>query len=486
MTCCSTCRHAASFLKGDATETGHITDTMVKMALAHPEVHFRLKSGARTTLKAPPHRDRLERARAVLGERIGSQLVLAQDRVGGVAVTGLLAAPSLAQTTSRAVHLFVGRRPVRDRGLLHALSQGYGELIGKGRYPVAVLFIDVPDPDVDVNVHPQKLEVRFADAQTVYAAVRHAVRTAVADAPWVREPLDDQSSPVRMEAIASHAPPWPVAATRMGAGYARERARSFELSGGAREARQVAFPVLSPTASSPAVQHQVAEGSGPAAPAPWEPVPDVGASSDGSTRSPVSGFFSQLRYRGQLDLTYLMCERDGELVLIDQHAAHERVEFQRLLERHSARSPAVQRLLFPQTVELSPSQAAAATDCEQQLAAVGYELEPFDGAAGSSTFALRAVPAGLRTSDPVPVLVELLDQLADSGGATAVDDRIRALFATIACHSVVRAGDVLSPREVEALLSSMDQVDFRANCPHGRPVLLRISVAEIARRFGRT
>jgi DNA mismatch repair protein MutL len=191
-----------------------------------------------------------------------------------------------------------------------------------------------------------------------------------------------------------------------------------------------------------------------------------------------SEFFSGLRYLGQLDATYLVCERDGELVLVDQHAAHERVAFQKLRERWAARTVARQRLLFPQTVELG----RGAEEMVEALDAVGFEIEPF----GEGTFAMKAVPAELRDGeDPAALLRRLCAEL-EQGGSRAVEERLDAVFATLACHSVVRAGDALGPAEATSLLASLDAVDFRAHCPHGRPVLLRIRVDEIARRFGRT
>jgi DNA mismatch repair protein MutL len=198
--------------------------------------------------------------------------------------------------------------------------------------------------------------------------------------------------------------------------------------------------------------------------------------------TPVSApaYFSQLRYLGQLDRTFLVCEGDGEMVLIDQHAAHERVEFQRLRERADRHDVPVQRLLFPQTIDVSDAEAAVVADAADVLASVGYEVEPF----GGTTVAIKAVPAALR-HDPAVVLRELLADLADRDGSRAVEQHLDHVLATIACHSVVRAGDLLSPREAEALLGSMDGVDFRAHCPHGRPVLLRMAVSEIARRLGR-
>jgi len=466
------------FMKGQATESSHITDAVTKLALAHPDVHVRLVHGGRASVTAPAHSDRLERARVLLGPRLGRRLHRVAGSENGIEVEALLAAPELAQTTSRGTQMFVGRRPVRDRGLLHAIGMGYGELVPRGRFPVCVLFIDVPGEAVDVNVHPQKLEVRFSDAQAVYAAVRHIIARGVAGAPWLSEPVS-AAAPVRMHAIAQAAPPRRPPSGDLAGDYAERRARS--LWGRAREVAQVSFPLARPTAAAGAAP---ATAAVPAPAAPRAAAAAVGsapAASPAPAPAEAPGFFSHLCYLGQLDKTYLLCETDGELVLIDQHAAHERVAFQRLRERYQERDIPVQRLLFPRTLDLDPARAAVARESADQLAAVGFELEPF----GGDTFALKATPAGLRGADPESVLVELLDELAESGASRAVDERLDLVLATIACHSVVRAGDSLSAREAEALLRSMDEVDYSAHCPHGRPVLLRISVAEIARRFGR-
>ena len=170
------------------------------------------------------------------------------------------------------------------------------------------------------------------------------------------------------------------------------------------------------------------------------------------------------------------------MVLVDQHAAHERVEFQRLMERRQNRQDvATQRLLFPSTIDVTPAHVALAEEVAELFAQLGYEIEPF----GKAAIAIKAVPAGMRGGDPAQVLRELLDDWLEAGASRAVESRLENMLATIACHCAVRAGDRLSTHEVEALFHSMDQVDFRAHCPHGRPVLLRLSIDEIARRFGR-
>src|SRR5215510_14423721 len=172
------------FLKGEATEASHITELVVKLAMAYPRLHFRLKHNGRTALDAPPDRDGFARAQALLGPRVAARMVPVSGEESGVRVTAYLGAPELAQATARGVQLFLGRRPVRDRGLLHALAMGYGELIARGRYPVAIVLLDVPAGAVDVNVHPQKLEVRFSDPAAVAAAVRHVVQAGIAAARW--------------------------------------------------------------------------------------------------------------------------------------------------------------------------------------------------------------------------------------------------------------------------------------------------------------
>jgi DNA mismatch repair protein MutL len=451
------------FLKGEATEAAHVGDAVLRLAMTHPRIHLRLGQNGRQAIDAPAVGGGddlaagLERARVLLGPRLADRLHATSADDGGIRVTAYLGAPELAQTTARGVQLYVGRRFVRDRALLHAVTMGYGELVPRGRYPVAVVVIDVPAAAVDVNVHPQKLEVRFADAAAVTAAVRHAVRRGLAGSPWLGDAA--HGAPVRMHAVASAAPP-AQRAPDLVERYAATTTRAlFPLGGVARPAVQASMPAATPG--------RVAED-----PRRW---------ADQVRAATPTAYFGRLRYLGQLDRTYLVCEADGELVLIDQHAAHERVEFQRLRERSSRRDVPVQRLLLPHTVDLPPPQLAIVADAAEVLGAAGFEVEPFGGA----TVAIKAMPAGLR-HDPEVVLRELLADLVDRGGSRAVEERLDHLVATVACHSVVRAGDALSPREAEALLASMDGVDFRGHCPHGRPVLLRIGVPEIARRFGRT
>ena len=516
------------FLKGESTEASHITELVARLAMAYPQVHFRLRHNGRTVLEVPPDRDGFARARALLGPRVAARMIPVSGGEAGIRVSAYLGAPDLAQTTARGVQLFVGRRPVRDRGLLHAVAMGYGELVPRGRYPVAAVLLDVPAGAVDVNVHPQKTEVRFADMATVTAAVRHVVQSGVAAAPWRAE---SGAAPVHM--IASVAPPaLPFdghEATPLAQRYARDlgaRAGQATLTFGG--------PQSGPGASSPrAWVHQVRQAA--SAPAPTEeerreldrlsatlrvaarpgeagtfdrvdtalgqgaaatraaepsaprwgtdPGPtfdEALAAAARASEAAAIGYFGQLRYLGQLDLTYLVCEGDGELVLVDQHAAHERVELARLVTRHTARDVATQKMLFPTTFEATPSQLTLADRAASVLAQVGFEAEAF----GKSTIAIKAVPAGLHGGDPALLLRRLLDEWA-AEEAPSEEERVLRALAQIACHSVVRAGDRLTAGEVEALLRALDGVDLQAPTPHGRAMLLRLPISEIGRRFGR-
>jgi len=442
----------AKFGKSEATETANVSEAMLRLALAHPAVHLRLRVGGRVALDLPPHRDLGERVRAALARRGAGALHEAEGEEGGCRVRAFLAGPDESTNTTRNTFLFVGGRFVRDRNLLHALSLGYGPLLEKGRYPMAALFIDVPGPDVDINVHPQKLEVRFARAQEVYAAVRHVVGAAIARAPWLRtaddRPMRTFTQPPRAESAEGTAPqPRPV---RVGAGaMALPRSAQSALPLRARDADDAVGVVE----------------AGPAAAL--------------AARAP--GFFAGLNYVGQVHRTYLVCEAVQELILIDQHAAHERVAYARLRAAHARRQMPRQQLLFPIPIEVGEA-AAAALETDDVLGALGFEVSR----QGAGVIVLRAVPEPLKDADPKPLIRELLSDLAE--GTPLRDgelDRVDHLLATIACHSVVRAGDVLGRQEALALLNQLDGVDLSSHCPHGRPVLLRMPLGEIERRFGR-
>ncbi|HEY2903390.1 MAG TPA: DNA mismatch repair endonuclease MutL [Polyangia bacterium] len=465
------------FLKSEATETANISEAVLRLGLGHPSVHLRLRTGGRVVLDLPAHRDLGERVRAALARRGASVLHEASGDEGGCTVRAFLAGPEEASTTARSTFVFVGGRFVRDRSLLHALALGYGALLEKGRYPLATLFLEVPGQELDINVHPQKLEVRFARAQEVYAAVRHVVGAAVARAPWLAE----ASRAVRVFTL----PPRPSLRDEDADG-----GRAFRAGGAGVTLGRTAQGALPLRARVPDRDDGfIGRGVGENLDASLPRFADGGRMGPAPVVAPL-GFFSLLSYVGQLHRTYLVCEGEGELILIDQHAAHERVAFDRLRAAQARREVRRQRLLFPLPVEVDDLSAATAADAGL-LEALGFEIEApardagAAVAAGKTTILVRAVPEALKDADPKPLLRDVLAQLVEGGAATSAAERIDHALATMACHSVVRAGDVLGRPQVLALLAQLDSVDLRSHCPHGRPVLLRMPMTEIERRFGR-
>ncbi|HSS38514.1 MAG TPA: DNA mismatch repair endonuclease MutL, partial [Polyangia bacterium] len=351
------------FLKAEATETANVSEAMLRLGLAHPAVHLRLRVSGRVALDLPVHQDLPERVRAALARRGATALHEAAGDEGGTRVRAFLAGPDEVSTTARSTFLFVGGRFVRDRSLLHALALGYGPLLEKGRYPLAALFLDLPGQEVDVNVHPQKLEVRFARAQEVYAAARHVIGAAIARAPWL--PSGDRARPLHAftQPPREVRAPWP--------------------SGTAEVSERPAGLGFAPRAQG-ALTLRVKEvdddlHAGPA-----------GAPATTDTR----GFFGGLEYVGQVHRTYLVCQAADALVLVDQHAAHERVVYGRLKAAHAHRQIPRQRLLFPIPVEVGETAAAVAGD--GALEGLGFELEP----AGPGVVLLRALPEPLKDADP--------------------------------------------------------------------------------------
>jgi DNA mismatch repair protein MutL len=453
----------AKFLKSESTEEANIYEAVLRLGIAHPEVHLRLRVKGALRLDLPPHRDLGQRVRAALARRGAGALHEATGEEGGVRVRAFLADPDAATTTARNTYLFVhGRGPhgrsngraVRDRALLHAVAQAYGPLLEKGRYPLAAVFLDVAGGELDVNVHPQKLEVRFARPQEVYAAVRHVLGAALARAPWLETG----------GAAASRAQPL--------------RAFTLPPSRGARvwsaPSPQAALPLRARDAAADAVDLDAL------APRGVDAGPEAPAGS--FTPAGATPFFAGLSYIGQLHRTYLVCESAGELILVDQHAAHERVAYGRLVAAHGRREVQRQRLLFPLPIEVDEAAAAVVEGAGQAtLDALGFEIER----AGARTVRVRAVPEMLKDADPKPLLRDVLAELAEGTPTAETLEGVDRVLATMACHSVVRAGDVLGRSEAVGLLAQLDGVDLRSHCPHGRPVMLRLPLGEIERRFGR-
>ncbi len=439
------------FMRAPAAEAGHVTEAVVRLALARADVSFTLRSGGRLVLGARGGEPLAERAAQALGRDAHRHLVAVDAERGGVRVRGVVCSPDHSEATARGLYLFVNGRWIRDRSAAHAVLRAFAGSLPAGRHPAGIVFVELPHGRVDVNVHPQKHEVRFADPREVQDAIVHAIAGALRTAPWLGR-------------ATAHAPGAPPAADA-------PPVAAEDAAGVLAWARALRPP----------------EGSGAALPLPpWgdgatAALALAGVPTEAAAPRP-SGYFASLRYLGQHARTYLLCEAPGgALVVVDQHASHERLQFHRLREAFQTRSLPVQPFLLPQMVTVPPAAARALEGGLAELARVGLDVEPF----GGDAFAVKGAPAALGGVDLGALLGDLAGQLAEVERASAVDDAFHDLLATMACHSAVRANEEMSVQEARALLDALDGIDFKARCPHGRPVVFELPLAELERRVGR-
>jgi DNA mismatch repair protein MutL len=438
------------FLKTVATEWGHTADWLARTALACPEVHFDVCRDDRPAIAWPATRDPLDRIAAVVSDDDAAAFVAVEREEGGARVSGFVSRPDRHRATLGGIYLFVNRRPVRDRLLQHALVEVYRDLLPRGRFPAAVLFVDVAPDTVDVNVHPAKWEVRFDDPRAVHRLLRHAVQGAIEQRSWVT-PAARPDTPASGWSPQVRERPEGTVGTSATAG-----GQGDWVFAGVSEAREA-----------------------PAGDADAEPTPAAGA---GAVR------LGDLRLLGQLLATYLLLEWKDGLLLVDQHAAHERVLFERLRAEWIDRGVESQGLLVPQTVRLDPAAASALAGAGEAVSRLGFDLEEF----GDGTLAVRAVPALLGNREPGSLVRSLADELVAAGSAAGALrrgskalDAADQVFARLACHAARRKGDVLEPVEQQALLDAVDAIPWAPNCPHGRPVIVPFERAEIERRSSR-
>ncbi len=445
------------FLKQERTELHHATDGLTRLALGRPDLRLTLTHHKRRLLDLPPHRTVAERLRVVKGDRLGPLLEF-REEMDGIGVAGVVALPGTELPRSAASLLYVNGRPVRDRLVGHAIHQAHETLVMRHRTPFVLLFLEVGAGEVDVNVHPAKAEVRFREPGRIHNIVAAVLRDCLTG--WGREVEGEiVSSPpsdatVRVPPALGHGggPP-PVAG---------EHRRDYRPTLEAWRGNAVAAPAAP---SAPAEEGAPADPLAPEAPGPF-----------------ASLFERKLTPLGQLHRTYLLAEDREGLLLVDQHAAHERILYHRLKQQHERGRAEVQGLLFPETVELDAAEAVLLEDHLDAFRAAGLDIDPF----GDRTFTVRATPALMKGVDLAGYLKRALVELARLEGEgsppSAVADQL--LF-TMACRSAVRAGDYLPPQEIEALLADLRDAPLPFTCEHGRPTLIRISKGEIERRFKR-
>jgi DNA mismatch repair protein MutL len=526
------------FLRSEATESFHLTNLVTHYALAHPEIAFTLTNNGREVLRVTPAKDLRERAYQVFGaEFLDNLLPLGGDRSTVARVSGFVSAPRDRRTSRDAQYLFVNGRFVRDRLISRALSEGYRAVLPHGVYPAALLFVEIPLEEVDVNVHPAKTEVRFRRAAAVADAVREAVRSALASAGYVRadsqqqattSPSDqmieqstpeglsqtgtqiategDNSSPlVRVGDLHELARPATAAAVsqpRMDFPstaiqeepdfVGRLEAVTSVKSDTARDLEAIMRESIAEGAETANVEAQLDTGTAGVPPAALGSIPTFREpspsslpplnSADKFTREvSVESLSHDIRPLGQLDESFIIATDNEGLLLIDQHVAHERVLFDKYRALESARAPESQHLLIPETFDLTPAQTAVFDALAPELENYGFELMRLSG----RTVAIKAAPADLPAGEARNMLAELLETVDAEKKGSARETLRDDIAASLACHAAIKVNMPLTQEKMRWLIDRLLKTSSPTTCPHGRPVILRLATRDILKGFHR-
>ncbi|HYO26578.1 MAG TPA: DNA mismatch repair endonuclease MutL [Lacipirellulaceae bacterium] len=463
------------FLRTTQTEMGHLTEAVARLALAHPQVHFTLAHGGRTLYELPPAAMN-ERVAALLGAEVAEGLIEIDSQEGDIRLHGFVANPTQSRPNNRLQYLFLNGRFIRDRSLQHALGEAYRGLLLTGRYPICFLHLSLPPAAVDVNVHPTKLEVRFQDGGRVYRHLLGALRTKFLSTDLVaRGALPHAASGSGDDELAAAAPMtsdlWEWAKRQLGPA---DSGGGFQQSDPMASAGGLTLHRVDPWIPAPKPR--------PPVPASPQRAPEPDQSGGASSGVPASGgpHFAGARAL-QIHNRYLVTETADGLEVIDQHALHERILYETLRERVLAGAVESQRLLVPEPVDLSASEAAAALEHSGLLARLGVEVEPF----GGETVLVSAYPAMLANFAPAEVLRGLVEQLLAGGKRPETRDLLDELLHMTACKAAVKYGDRLTPEEIDALLDHRSLARDHHHCPHGRPTALVFTREQLDRQFQR-
>jgi len=410
------------FMKSERVEAARCVEAVEELALAYPQLRFELDvDGARRLSLAACPGDRTERASAILKAH---QLIPVAGEAGEISLAGWVS--ERGRRGGRDVHVFVNGRPVKDRMMMHAIAASFGERLDAGAHPAAALWLAIDPSKVDVNVHPAKREVRFAEPAAVHSFLTSALKRALGGSEVMLREGRAETVPNRA-GLPSDPGPTPRSASSVSSSMPQERC-------------------------------------GAAGELPFE-----------------RGAVPTMRPLGQFGGAFIACEGDdGSLTIIDKHAAHERMGFDELMGQHRRGNVARQRLLIPEQVELREADAASLVENSKLLAEAGFEVEPF----GGGTIVLKEVPAIAGAASAGALMGELAREICEMGHGAALDEAIERIFAVVACHRQVRAGDELRPEEVARLVRDVEAKGVKT-CPHGRPAVIRVERDEIEKWFGR-
>ena len=493
------------FLRSESTELSHIASLVTHYALAHPEMHFELHSATNALLVAAPVEGYRERVYQVFGKETLDQLIplaavqplervglpqpppwrrdpedeLEKREPGEMRLHGFVSKPEIQKLNRNSIFIFVNGRLIRDRLVQHALTEAYRNILPPTVFPVVLLFIEMPAAEVDVNVHPSKTEVRFRQGTVMHDFVRDAVRDALMKA----RPVPQFLAEINAQPTAS---PSLTPGTRSGDGapivpwrclYEPAAANGFALQA----------PMIPPATARLEFDGGIAIEANAAvslARAPELTVPDHGCAppiEPAAQSPPTLESLRTLKALGQIKNSFILAVNEDGLWIIDQHVAHERVLFERVLRQRAAQHVESQRLLMPLVIELTPAQQAVFSEIATELAHNGFEAEPF----GSRSIAVKVAPAGVDAGQIEHMLNEVLEQLTREDQAINLEAVRTRIAASIACHAAIKVNMPLQQNKMEWLLAELAKTECPMSCPHGRPVVLRYSMKDIQKAFKR-
>ena len=496
------------FLRSETTELSHVTALVTHYALAHPEMYFELQSATHALLTAPPVREPAERIYQIFGRDTLDQLVpLAAERrfdrtgipepppwrrdedyrppdPGTLRLSGFVSKPSLQKLNRNSIYIFVNQRLIRDRLILHAIVEAYRNIIPPTSFPVMLLFLEMPPHEVDVNVHPAKTEVRFRQQSLVHDFVRESIRIALmkarpaADfiAALTASPRASSSLIPEVGSGGAEAGSDPLVATEEAAAFALSQPEAMPQEQHLPFAAKLAEGLAGNPEATPAparADHPAARSNGHGC---GEPAFPEGAEEPGSLASLAS-----LKPLGQLRESFILAVNDEGLWIVDQHVAHERVLFEKILRERQVERVGRQRLLMPMLIDLLPQQMVVFSTLAEELERNGCEAEPF----GPHTIAIRAAPAGLAGAELERMIFEVLEQPGTASQSENLETARTRIAASIACHAAIKVNMPLDSARMEWLLAELARTEHPTSCPHGRPIALRYSWKDIQRAFQR-
>lgn len=434
------------FLKTDKAEYAAVKDMLSRIAMAHPNVTFKLTHNGANSLSLNATGERHDRLAAVLGKDFGDNCVPIEAQREYVSVTGYAGLPSFDKGTAQYQFLFVNGRPVRDRLLLGCIRAAYNDLMSRDRHPIAALYIDVPPEEVDVNVHPAKAEVRFRDSALVRGAIVSALKHALLAGGQTTSSTISNFALSSFKPQSNNGPALP---------FSRSNYPSRGYGGGMAENAAQAYVPLMETI--------------PSARAELQSVPET-------TSYPLGA------PRAQVHENYIIAQTENGMVIVDQHAAHERLVYERFKAQMADGGIATQGLLIPEIIDMSDTRINALLEKSDLFRRLGLEIEAF----GQGSIAVRSVPAILGNKiDAKKLVSDIADELEDQDNSILLEEKMNAVLSTMACHGSVRSGRRLSVEEMNALLRQMEETENSGHCNHGRPTYISLSLKDIEKLFHR-